>query len=141
MEARVRQFQPLPARWSTATGEKGSVYSKNSDGTVTRTKTADLQAEQSKRGVDQDQATTMDNTRFVHPDHHEGLTYAQMNKKLVVGGVIHKATPLGTGKGLGFAPVPENHVSLHPKEGYLPVEWNNNGEAHLGHPIVGVTYA
>jgi len=138
-----RQWQRLPSAWRTATGTKGSVYSRNADGTVTRTKTAELQAEQAKRGVNQEQTMTLDNTRFVHPDHHQGLIYAQMSKQLVREGAIHKAVPLGTGKGFGYEPVPNEHISAHPKPGYLPVEWNHpdkNGDqmTHLGHPIESV---
>jgi len=138
-----RQWRALPSRWTSAKGEKGSIYSRNSDGTVTRTKTAELQAEQAKRGINQDQSMTMHNTRFVHPDHHQGLIYSQMGKTIVQNGVIHKAVPLGPGKGLGSEPIPDEHISSHPKVGWIPVEWNNPDEqgkqmTHLGHPIVEV---
>lgn len=139
-----RQWIHLPkVGWRTATGSRGSVYSRNEDGTVTRTKTAELQAEQAKRGVNQDQSMTMDNTRFVHPDHHQALVYAQLGKTIVQDGVIHKAVPRGKGRGLGSEPVPERHISKHPAPGWIPVEWNNPDEngnqmTHLGHPIESV---
>lgn len=137
--AQKREMIPLPHMWKTATGSKGSVYSRNADGTVTRTKTAELQAEQARRGVTQDQSTTMGNTRFVHPDHHEGLIYAQMGGNIVQSGVIHKAIPWGKG---ATEPVPEEHVSPHPRPGWIPVEWSHDEKGrqttHLGHPIESV---
>jgi hypothetical protein len=152
---RSRQFQ---RKASSFTGEAGSLYTKLPDGRWAREKSEELM-DSSPMHKAQGKLKIQQTTRFIHPDSviqkqtnpytGEEQEYNRLigatsgGEDMVRDGVPYTASKIGDK--YHYTPVPANHISSEPKEGWHPFEWNqdDNGtvtSVHTGHPVASVNY-